>query len=63
MNLDIIQAIANGQDRYLSTSQACMCALALCRPDLLPDDYSAADAWKRIDDGQLAAIIEFTRGR
>jgi hypothetical protein len=60
MNLEIIQAIAMGKERYLSTSQACMCALALCRPDLLQQDgYTVAEAWQRIDEGQLRAILEF----
>lgn len=61
-NLVIIKALASGQERYLSTSESCMCALALCRPDLLPNGMTAVQAWHRIDDEQLAAILEFTRG-
>ena len=61
MNIEIIENIAAGEKRYLSTSQACMCALALCRPDLLPNGMTATQAWRRIDDVQLAAILEWAR--
>lgn len=63
-NLAILKAFASsGQAGYLSTSEVCMCSLAFCRPDLLPAMYTSTDAWKRIDDEQLAAILEFTRGQ
>lgn len=46
---------------YLSTSQACMCAIALCRPDLLEKErITPSQAWSRINREQLDAILEFT---
>ncbi len=61
MNLEIIKDIAAGDKRYLSTSQACMVGLALCRPDLIEGaGYTVVEAWKRIDEEQLRAILEFT---
>lgn len=61
MNLEIIKSMVAGDERYLSTSQACMVGLALCRPDLLEKErYTAAEAWKRIDEDQLRAILDFT---
>lgn len=61
MNLEIIKAIASGETRYLSTSQACMCAIALCRPDLLEKErITPSQAWSRINREQLDAILEFT---
>lgn len=57
-NLEMILVYAEGGKRYLSTTQAFMVGLALCRPDLL-GGCSALDAWRRLDDEQLAAIGAF----
>lgn len=60
MNLEIIKAIASGEPRYLSTSQSCMCAIALCRPDLVEKEHiTPSQAWSRINREQLDAILEF----
>lgn len=61
MNFEIIKSISDGEARYLSTSQRCMCAIALCRPSLLEEErITPSQAWQRIDAEQLDAILEFT---
>lgn len=59
-NVRQIRSIHSGESVYMSTSQAIMVGLALCRPDLLEKaNYPASDikgAWERLDDSQRAAI-------
>lgn len=60
-NVQQIRSIHEGEPVYMSTSQAIMVGLALCKPDLLEKaNYPASDikgAWARLDDSQRAAIV------
>lgn len=60
-NIQQIRSIHKGEPVYMSTSQAIMVGLALCKPDLLENArYPASDikeAWARLDDSQRAAIV------
>lgn len=59
-NVALIRSIAEGKDVYLSTSQACMCALALGRQDLLKSEKKTwPEAWRRIDMIQFESIVHF----
>lgn len=64
-NIQQIRSIHKGESVYMSTSQAIMVGLALCRPDLLEKArYPVSDiegAWERLDDTQRAAIVAWWR--
>lgn len=59
-NIELITEVAAGKKPYLSTSQACMVGIALCRPALLDEaKCTVKESWRRIDSDQLSAILKF----
>ncbi len=60
-NIKLILRAEAGDKSPLSTSQAIMVGLALCKPSLLKNaGYpNPRDAWNRLDDRQREAITDF----
>jgi len=59
MDMQRIRDAAAGRDVYLSTSQGAMVGIALCDPSYFYAGMTAAEAWRRIDADQLAAILAY----
>lgn len=60
-NIKLILRAEAGNKPHLSTSQAIMIGLALCKPSMLKNaGYpNPRDAWNRLDDSQRDAITGF----
>lgn len=56
--LDTIEEVLkNGWDGDFSASERIMCAVALIRPDMNPENLSFHESWSRLDDVQKAAVV------
>jgi hypothetical protein len=63
-NIEKIEQVQQSgwQNVYLSSSEACMVALALCMPEILQHQrLSAAEAWRRIDKQQMDIVTSWAR--
>ena len=67
MNVELIQAYAQGKEISVSSSQLLMIGLALCRPKLLEDarfpTLDARSAWNELEDAQQKAIFNWWNAR
>lgn len=63
INIQLILMKEKGLKPGLSTSQALMVGLALCKPSMLKAaGYSSPrEAWIRLDDSQRSAILNFRK--
>lgn len=63
INIRLILEAEAGMKPHLSTSQAIMVGLALCKPAMLKNTAYAKprEAWSRLDDEQREAITNFRK--
>lgn len=56
--LNIIEGARNyGWERDFSTSECIMCAFALMRPDMIPENFTHYEAWSWLADVHKVAVL------